>query len=58
MRITPRAQRYTNWMAALNEIGKAHGRIYLRNKFTWRAFCQGQTPEQYVKSLGGESNAS
>ena len=50
---TTRAQRYIAWMEELNEIGKVHNRIYIRNKFTWRAFCKGMTPEQYINSKGG-----
>ena len=52
MKMTPRAQRYIRWMAELNRIGNVAHRTYIRNRFTWRAFCKGQAPEQYAKELG------
>ena len=52
MKTTKRASRYINWMSDLNKIGRESHRIYLRSKFTWRAFCRDLTPRQYIDSLG------
>ncbi len=41
---------YDIWMSSLNNRMRQWGRIQIRNKNTWQAFCQGITPMEFFEA--------